>query len=336
MPKETYPIKQIAIPDLPAKLREINDPPKKFFYRGTPLSDFYQSDTPYKFLTVIGSRKYSDYAKAALDELIQGLAGYPIVIISGLAIGIDSLAHQDALRHGLSTISVPGSGLDDSVLYPVMNRKVAQNILEAGGTLVSEYEPTFKATLWSFPKRNRILAGLSDATLVISATLGRPGTLITARLAMEYNRDVLALEHSIFEPGGAGPHDLKFAPGGLFDLDFLAQAIVLAAGQTDWIGRDGGTVLRRAGEGGLIPQDLAAPLAEAYETLDAVSHWQRLTLDDPAKPPSPNAARQIARAMGLPDARTLAAELRQLRRMTRSSLVAIRAAVMPRSGRPHE
>lgn len=132
------------------------------------------------------------------------------------------------------------------------------------------------------------------------------------------------------ERGFAGPHDLKLAPGGLFDLDFLAQAIVLGAGLTDCIGLDGGTVLRRAGEGGLIPRDLAGPLAEAYETLDAVSHWQRLTLDAPAKPPSANAARRIARAMDLPDARTLDAELRRLRRVARSALLTIKAAVAPR------
>jgi glutamate-ammonia-ligase adenylyltransferase len=128
------------------------------------------------------------------------------------------------------------------------------------------------------------------------------------------------------ERGFKGPHDLKLAPGALFDLDFLAQAIVLGLGRTDLIGRDAGTVLRRAGAEGLIPAEFAAPLAEAYGVFDAVTHWQRLTLDDPAAPPSESAARRIARAMDLPDARTLAAELRQQRRTSRALLARIRSA----------
>ncbi len=128
------------------------------------------------------------------------------------------------------------------------------------------------------------------------------------------------------ERGFKGPHDLKLAPGALFDLDFLAQAIVLGLSRTDLIGCDAGTVLRRAGAEGLIPAEFAAPLAEAYGVFDAVTHWQRLTLDDPGAPPSESAARRIARAMDLPDARTLAAELRLQRRTSRSLLARIRSA----------
>lgn len=181
--------------------------------------------------------------------------------------------------------------------------------------------------------RARPVAG--DATLMAEVTAA-----IAAQIAQPRDPAAVCAEAGAMralvakERGFAGPHDLKLAPGGLFDLDFLAQAIVLGAGRTDDIGRDGGTILRRAGEQGLIPQDLAAPLAEAYETLDTVSHWQRLTLDDPTKPPSANAARRIARAMGLPDARTLAAELRRLRRVNRSALLAIKGAARtaPRTG----
>lgn len=88
------------------------------------------------------------------------ISGYPISIISGLALGIDALAHQAALDVGLLSLAVPGSGLDDSVLYPRTNRPLARRILESGGGLLSEYEPTFAATPWSFPQRNRIMVGL--------------------------------------------------------------------------------------------------------------------------------------------------------------------------------
>ncbi len=137
------------------------------------------------------------------------------------------------------------------------------------------------------------------------------------------------------ERGFAGPHDLKLAPGGLFDLDFLAQSLVLAEGWVDGIGLSGGAILRRAGARGLLPAEQAEPLAEAYDAFDAVIHWQRLTLEDPAKPPPPSAAGRIARAMGLPDARALAAELRHHRRVSRSLLGAIKKrAVSGTAGPP--
>lgn len=161
----------------------------------------------YKHLCVVGARKYSEYGKQATEKLIAGLRGYPIVIISGLALGIDSIAHRAALTAGLLTMAVPGSGLGPRVLYPASHRQLADKIVEDGGCLLSEFEPDFRPTSYSFPQRNRIMAGLSDAVLVVEAEL-QSGTLITSKLATEYNRDVFTVPGSIFSRTSAGPHML--------------------------------------------------------------------------------------------------------------------------------
>ena len=139
--------------------------------------------------------------------MIAGLRGYPIVIVSGLALGIDSIAHREALRAGLITLAVPGSGLHPNVLYPASHRQLSEKIVTAGGVLLSEFEPDFRATPYSFPQRNRIMAGLSDAVLIVEAEL-KSGTLITSKFATEYNRDVLTIPGSIFSKNSAGPHML--------------------------------------------------------------------------------------------------------------------------------
>ncbi len=155
----------------------------------------------------MGARKYSEYGRQAVEKLIAGLRGYPIVIVSGLALGIDSIAHRAALDAGLVTLAVPGSGLDPKVLYPASHATLAEKIVAKGGALLSEFEPSFKATPYSFPQRNRIMAGLSDAVLVVEAEL-KSGTLITSKYATEYNRDVFTIPGSIFSGNSAGPHML--------------------------------------------------------------------------------------------------------------------------------
>ncbi len=181
--------------------------------------------------------------------------------------------------------------------------------------------------------RARVVAGDpglgAEATAALAEIVARPRD--PARVCAEAGAMRALVTR---ERGPVGPHDLKFAPGGLFDLDFLAQSLVLAGGWAGEIGLPGGAILRRAGERGLIPADRAAALAETYEILDAVTHWQRLTLEDPAKPPGPSAARRIARAMGLPDARTLAADLHRRRRLSRSLLAAVKRSVAGTPGGP--
>lgn len=162
-------------------------------------------DANTKYLCVVGSRTASAYGKMACEKIIAGLAGYNIVIISGLALGIDSIAHRAALDAGLRTIAIPGSGLNWDVLYPASHEKLAREILSAGGALVSPFLPDFRATPYAFPQRNKIMAGMSHAILVIEAE-EKSGTLITARLASEYNRDVGVVPGSIFARQSAGPH----------------------------------------------------------------------------------------------------------------------------------
>ncbi len=187
--------------DFPKLLLEINDPPKEMRIVGElPKGDL-------KYLAVVGARKYSEYGKAVCEKLIEGLRGYPIVIVSGLALGIDSIGHRAALKAGLKTIAIPGSGLDEKVLYPSTHRALAKQIIENSGALLSEFTDTFKATPYSFPQRNRIIAGMSHATLIIEAEL-KSGTLITSKYAIEYNRDVFTVPHSIFSKTSEGPHML--------------------------------------------------------------------------------------------------------------------------------
>ncbi len=193
-----HPIVSLSIPQM---LREIPDAPHRLFLRGT------FPEPSYTFLAVVGSRTYTPYGKRACESLIAGLAGCPIVIVSGLALGIDGIAHRAALSAGLRTIAVPGSGLDDSVLYPATHRSLAIEILEHGGALVSEFDPLWRPRPESFPQRNRIMAGLCHAVLVIEAE-ERSGTLITSRLATEYNRDVLAVPGPIESATSKGPHML--------------------------------------------------------------------------------------------------------------------------------
>lgn len=184
---------------IPKTLLEIPEPPAELYAEGALP---WEQDE-YKYLTVVGSRKFSTYGRDACEKLIAGLAGYPIAIISGLALGIDTIAHKAALKARLTTIAVPGSGLDRSVLHPHTNKRLADDIVSAGGCLLSEYEPKMPAGVHTFPRRNRIMAGMSDAILVIEAG-EKSGTLITARLATEYNRDCLAVPGSIFSPSSIG------------------------------------------------------------------------------------------------------------------------------------
>ncbi|MFA6338706.1 MAG: DNA-processing protein DprA [Candidatus Paceibacterota bacterium] len=197
-----HKINQLTKDEFPELLKEIPDQPKTLYLQGNLPS--YEEN---KFLCVVGSRKYSNYGKEVCEKLISGLRGYPIVIVSGLALGIDGIAHRAALDAGLKTVAVPGSGLNPNVLYPSTHRGLAQKILENDGALLTEFEPNFHATVWSFPQRNRIMAGLSHAILIIEAEL-KSGTLITSRLATDYNRDVLTVPGSIFSKNSEGPNML--------------------------------------------------------------------------------------------------------------------------------
>ncbi len=183
--------------EFPPQLLEIPQPPKTLYIRGS------MPDPDLTYLAIVGSRNYTSYGKDICEKLIKGLKGYPIVIVSGLALGIDSIAHRTALNVGLKTIAFPGSGLDDKVIYPKTNIFLAKEIIENRGCLISEFEPNFISTLYSFPQRNRLMAGMSKAVLIIEAE-EKSGTLITARLALDYNKDVLAVPGSAFSSNSNG------------------------------------------------------------------------------------------------------------------------------------
>ena len=118
---------------------------------------------------------------------------------------MDTCAHRAALKYGLPTLALPGSGINDDVLYPHSNRPLAKEILQSGGALISEFEPDERTMIHFFPQRNRIMAGMSHAVVIVEAGL-KSGTLITARLATDYNRELLVVPHPIFSDGGAGGH----------------------------------------------------------------------------------------------------------------------------------
>jgi DNA processing protein len=205
-----YPVKTIEKKDfdknsLLKRLLEIPDCPEKINFRGNMPSNSTLEKT--KFLTVVGSRAISSYGKDAIKTLFEGLKGENICVISGMAIGCDSEAHTAALNNNLWTVVVPGSGINEDIIYPRTNTKLANHILENSGVLMNEFEPDFVSTLWSFPKRNRIVAAISDAVLIIEAN-EKSGTLITARLAVDYNKDVLCLPGTIFSRNSKGTNRL--------------------------------------------------------------------------------------------------------------------------------
>jgi DNA processing protein len=196
-----YPIRTLSHDEFPQLLREIPDKPKQLSIRGTmPSPD-------YTYLCIVGSRRTTLYGQRILHKLIAGLARYPIAIVSGMAWGTDTNAHKAAMDVGLPTIVVLPSGLNDNVMYPRMNRPLAKQILKSGGALLSENPDDFVAMLHSFAQRNRIAAGISKASLIIEAGEAS-GTLITARLALDYNREVLVVPHEIGHETGVGCNTL--------------------------------------------------------------------------------------------------------------------------------
>lgn len=184
----------------PLLLAEIPDPPDILYVRGTlPTID--------SSLAVVGTRRATPYGKEVTRIVTSDLARQKIVIVSGLALGIDGVAHEATLDAGGVTVAVLGSGVDEHTIYPTSHRRLAERIIASGGAVVSEYPPGFKPTQYSFPARNRVIAGLSRGTLVTEAPM-ESGALITARHALDYNRDVFAVPHPITSLTGQGCNNL--------------------------------------------------------------------------------------------------------------------------------
>ncbi len=258
----SFPIHELPASEFPSRLHEIPQPPKQLNYRGVlPGNEL-------KLLTVVGSRKYTSYGKQCVDHLIGGLRGYRVGIVSGLALGIDSLAHEAALANNLYTLAIPGSGLDDSVLYPATHKPLARKILEAEGGLLSEFDPTLKAADWTFPQRNRLVAGISQATLLIEAA-EKSGTLITARMTTDYNRELLVVPGSIFSRQHDGIHQF---------LKLGATPVTCAADILDVLNIDTSTEPKTLPLPNVTPEE-ATVLAALNEPLRRDELIRKLNLD---------------------------------------------------------
>lgn len=182
----------------PPLLNEIRDSPAKLFYLG-------QKPNPQdKYFAIVGTRHPTQYGKQMAEEFSAAIARAGFVVVSGLAYGIDAIAHKTALDCGAKTVAVLGSGFD--YMGPVENLKLAKKIQEHG-TILTEYEADIRPTKFTFPQRNRIIAGMSVATLVIEAP-ERSGALITGRLAVEYNRDAFALPGNVTQENSRGTNKL--------------------------------------------------------------------------------------------------------------------------------
>lgn len=185
----------------PALLREISPPPFTLFYRGTLPSPNAE------LIAVVGTRNATSYGSSITPRIVSDLVQNGFCIVSGLARGIDTLAHAACLERGGATIAVLGAGVDDESLYPQRNSQLAHAIISSGGIVLSEYAPSTHVEAHHFPARNRIISGLSLGVIVIEAAM-RSGALITARHALDQNRDVFAVPGPIYNPMSAGPHTL--------------------------------------------------------------------------------------------------------------------------------
>lgn len=192
------------IEDITGLLSHIPDPPAELFMQGN-LELFGRSDTIY--VCIVGPRKPSPYGEMATRHILETLKSFNIITVSGIAYGIDSIVHNESLRLGIPTIAVPGSGIEDESFYPRGHIDLKYDILENGGLILSEFDPYATADVWTFPVRNRLMAGMSHITIVIEAEK-KSGTLITGHLAVDFGREVIAVPGSIFTHTSVGTHTL--------------------------------------------------------------------------------------------------------------------------------
>jgi DNA processing protein len=199
--KENVQMITFNMPEYPRLLQEIANPPYIIYMKG----EIDLNSTP--MISIVGSRKFTSYGSQAATSFAKDLAAAGVIVVSGMALGIDSIAHQGALSGGGKTIAVLGGSLDDKNIYPRNNFNLSREIIE-NGALLSEYPIETPAGIQgNFPARNRIIAGLSLGTLIIEAG-EKSGTLITANSALESNREVFAIPGSIFSPQSSGTNEL--------------------------------------------------------------------------------------------------------------------------------
>ncbi|WKZ28502.1 MAG: DNA-processing protein DprA [Patescibacteria group bacterium] len=183
----------------PPDFGQASPPPKRLFVRGR--------FAPALGVAIVGTRRMSAYGRACVEWLAPEIVRLGLPVVSGLALGIDGVAHEAALAANGTTTAVIGSGVDDASVYPRAHLGLARRILAGGGAVVSEYAPGTPSMPYHFPARNRLIAALARAVLVIEAPK-KSGAMITARLALEMGRDVWAVPGAITQPNSEGPNSL--------------------------------------------------------------------------------------------------------------------------------
>ena len=194
---EKYKIRPLFITDkdYPKRLLNCYDSPTLLFYKG-------EADLNHdKVIAIIGTRNHTNYGKQITEQLVEQLTEQNVVIVSGLAFGIDAIAHKAAVKGNLRTIGVLAHGLDQ--VYPSQHTGLAKEMLKGGGGLLTEFTSQTKPDKHNFPTRNRIVAGMSDATIVVETGI-KGGSMITAELANNYNKDVFAFPGRVTDPKSAG------------------------------------------------------------------------------------------------------------------------------------
>jgi DNA processing protein len=257
----------------PERLKQIYDPPLVLFVQGD-LQLLNQQQ-----IAMVGSRNASINGRENAFEFAQQLANAGLVITSGLAIGIDGVAHKGALASKGKTIAVVATGLDQ--VYPARHRQLAKNILENNGAIVSEFLPSTPPKPGYFPKRNRIISGLSDGVLVVEATI-RSGSLVTARCAIEQNREVFAIPSTINNPQAKGCHWLIKQGAKLIDnvadiideLDLLPESSLNLNGNKEKEQR-----LEKSQKQNLFNDSLLASVGYEITPVDTVVSRSKLPID---------------------------------------------------------
>lgn len=183
---DNWPINEVSISDFPIVTTKISNCPKKLYYRGKWNSTLFE-----KSITIVGSRQVTKYGRQAIEKLVPLLVKEKITVISGFMYGVDIECHQQCLLANGKTVAIVGGGLNS--VTRTYNEKLYSEILDNGGLLISEYEPNFKPTVWSFPQRDRLMSALATLGVLVVEGGISSGSLITAKYALKQGKPVFAI-----------------------------------------------------------------------------------------------------------------------------------------------